>query len=348
VYSLSGADPRTNSTLYSSPFLVTHSAFLRAVAYNSSFTASVEMDPVQITILPTLTISNYGGGTVSIAPTNGPYFSNSFAQLTAQPAAGCNFLQWLGDASGTNPITTVTMNRDRFVHAVFGTTVVPTSVGGGSIILDPPLGIYPFGTAIRCTAQPHAGNYFAQWASAASGTNNPITVIVSSPTLSVAAVFSALVGSRYTLTVTENGQGQVLPNPRANIYTRGQSVLLSALPDAGQDFLEWSGAAIGSRTPLTLTMNSNTVITANFTKRPRVRVGTPLEGLDEDGFRLTLLGEFGASYTILSSTNLADWIAAGAVTNIYGTVQFTDSTATNLPHRFYRAASDSSTSHYAG
>ena len=52
---------------------------------------------------------------------------------------------------------------------------------------------------------------------------------------------------------------------------------------------------------------------------------------------LTLTGEFGTGYAILGSTNFLHWIPVGTVTNNYGTVQFADPSATNLPRRFYRA-----------
>lgn len=71
--------------------------------------------------------------------------------------------------------------------------------------------------------------------------------------------------------------------------------------------------------------------------RPTMRAVTPLEGLNEDGFRMAVLGEFGAAYNILSSTNLLDWSPVGVVTNTLGTVQFTDPGATNSPARFYRS-----------
>jgi hypothetical protein len=162
--------------------------------------------------------------------------------------------------------------------------------------------------------------------------------VVSNTGQSVAAIFSSLAGNKYTLTVIEDGRGHVVVNPPANLYNSGQSVTLTALPETGQDFVGWAGAATGAQNPLTTTMTSNKVITASFTKRPVLRVGTPLEGLVEDGFRLTLIGEFGTNYAILGSTNLADWTPIGAVTNTYGTVQLTDPTATNLSQRFYRAA----------
>ena len=259
------------------------------------------MDPVQVMILPafTLTLDTAGGGTVTINPPTGPYFSNSVAKLTAQPASGFTFLQWLGDASGTSPLTSVIMHQNRYIQAVFGTTLGTTVVGGGSVITDPLLPLYPFGTEVRFTAQPQAGNYFAQWGGAASGTNNPLSLVVSAASPNIAAIFPTLTGSDYTLTVIENGRGHVVPNPRAKFYSSGQSVTLAAMPDAGQDFLGWTGAASGTQNPLTAMMTSNKVITASFTKRPSLRVGTLLEGLVENGFRLTVIGEFGTNYAIL-------------------------------------------------
>jgi hypothetical protein len=340
LYSLDGSDPRSTPTLYTAPFTLSRSTVVRAVAYNSTFSASVEMDPVEVAILPTMTVNTVGGGTVSVTPSGGRYFSNSVAQISAQPDSGWTFLQWLGDASGTNPTTTVTMNRDKFAQAIFGTAVGTTVIGGGSLIADPSLPLYPFGTAIRFTAQPQAGNYFAQWGASASGTNNPMTFVVSNVGQSVASVFSILAGSKYTLTVIEAGRGHVVPSPRANIYSSGQSVTNTAIPDPGQEFLNWSGDATGTQNPLLVSMLQDKVITANFTKRSSLQVGTPLEGLVEDGFRLTLIGEFGTLYGILGSTNLYDWSPVGTVTNSYGTVQLTDSAATNHPHRFYRAIAE--------
>ena len=338
-YSLDGSDPRTRSTFYTGPFAVRKSGVLRAVAYNSTFTGSVEMDAVQITIFPTLTAIIAGGGTVKIDPPTGPYFSDSTAQITAEATPGFTFLQWLGDASGTSSTTTVTMSRDKCVEAVFGAAVGTIVVGGGSVLADPSLPLYPFGTTIRFTAQPQTGNSFTHWGAAASGTNNPLGFVVSAAATNVAAIFSPLGGGKYALTLIVNGRGHAATSPQANAYTSEQSVTLTATPEQGQAFIGWSGAASGTQNPLVVTMNQSKLITADFSERPRLRVGTPLEGLVENGFRLTLMGEFGTPYSILWSTNFLNWTAAGTVTNTYGTVQFTDPAVTNLPARFYRALS---------
>jgi hypothetical protein len=286
-------------------------------------------------IHPTLTATTLGGGTVAVDPPIPPYLSNSWALVTATPSPGWRFLFWLGDASGTNETINVKVTRDKYVQAVFGTTLTNAAL----ISVYPQSDFYPYGTLAKLTALPPAGTYFSAWSGDVSGTNNPLSLSVTNPNQSVSYQLGALSAGRYALTVVENGRGRVEISPRANDYNSGQTVTLTAVSDVAQDFIGWSGDASGTSNQVVATMDQSKVITATFTKRPSLRVGTPLEGLTEDGFRLTLFGEFGAPYTILGSTNLADWIAAGTVTNTYGIVQLTDPVATNLPFRFYRATS---------
>lgn len=125
--------------------------------------------------------------------------------------------------------------------------------------------------------------------------------------------------------------------PPGHRFPRNTNVVLHAVPDAGQDFLGWSGAAGGSQNPLVVTMTSNTVLTANFTKHPQLQGEGHPELLSQDGFRLTLTGEWGTPYRLDHSSNLTEWTPLTTVTSLLGTVQFTDGAGTNLPLRFYRA-----------
>jgi hypothetical protein len=336
-YSLDGSDPRLQPRPYTGPFEVRTSALLRAVAYNSNFVTTVALDALPITIIPSLTIHTSGGGAVSVSPPQGAYFSNSVAAIQAQAAPGCSFLQWLGDVGGISPQTTVTMTRNKYVEAVFGTSVGTATVGAGSIMPDPIVPIYPIGTTMRFTGKPEAGYYFARWGGL--GTNNPLLWVVSSTNPTITAVFLPLPSKQFSLTVIESGSGHVLIAPRAIHYASGQVVSLAAVPDRDQSFLGWEGDANGELNPLQVTMNTNRCLTAKFTKRPTLMVGTQLEGLVEEGFRLTLTGEFETRYEILGSCNLLDWASVGTLTNTYGTSQSTDPAATNLLFRFYRAVS---------
>ena len=116
---------------------VQKASVLRTIAYNADFTQSVAGDPVSIVILPTLTGLTDGGGRVAIAPPTGDYYSNSLAVVAATPAPGWTLLQWLGDATGTNPVVSLSMTRNKTVRAVFGTTLHTTVVGSGSIVSSP-------------------------------------------------------------------------------------------------------------------------------------------------------------------------------------------------------------------
>jgi hypothetical protein len=57
--------------------------------------------------------------------------------------------------------------------------------------------------------------------------------------------------------------------------------------------------------------------------------------------RFTVLGAVGETYRVLGNTNLSttNWITLANLTNQSGTVQFTDSSATNFIRRFYRTIS---------
>jgi hypothetical protein len=339
LYTLDGSEPSFASLLYTGQFTVQKPSVLRTTAYNADFTQSVPGDPVSIVILPTLTGSTDGGGSVAIDPPAGPYFSNSLAVVTATPATGWTFLQWLGDAAGTNPAVNLSMTRSKTALAVFGTTLSTTVVAGGNIVSSPVSPWHPYGSQVRLTAVPATGNYLAFWANAAAGqTDNPLTFTITNANPTVTAVFASLGGTQTNaLTVIPDGRGQVTLTPPGNRYRLNTNVVLQATPDAGQEFLGWTGAASGSENRLTVTMNSNKVITASFTKRPWLHGEGNPDLLSQDGFRLTLTGEFGAPYTILGSPNLLDWTVVGTVTNSYGTIQLTDPAGTNLPARFYRA-----------
>ena len=84
-------------------------------------------------------------------------------------------------------------------------------------------------------------------------------------------------------------------------------------------------------------MTSNMVLTANFTPRPQLQGEGDPELLSQDGFRVTLTGEWGTPYRIDRSTNLTEWTPLTTLTNWFGAVQFTDGAGTNLPSRFDRA-----------
>lgn len=343
LYTLDGSDPAVSGRFYTGPFQVKQSSLLRAVAYNADFTQFTHADPVEVVIVPTMTVSTAGGGSIAVDPPSGAYSSNGTATLTATPLPGWTFLQWLGDATGTNPVASVEMSKKRCVEAVFGTSLSTAIVGAGTVALSPSPPLYPYGSTVRLTGLPASGGYLALWGNSGSGTNNPLTFSVTNASPTVTAVFASLAGgSLRSLAVQPAGSGSVQRTPYANTYTNGARVTLTAVPEPGQQFLGWTGAASGMINPLVVTLDSSKVLGAVFTDGPRLVLPPCVE--DVSPFRGWLVGGVGSSFLVQSTTNLpataTNWLPLATVTNSFGTVQFEDSTATNSQRRFYRALSN--------
>jgi len=339
-YTLDGSTPTLGSSQYTGAFALTHSVVLRALGYSSDFLQSGELDPVTILILPTYSVSvtnGGGGGSVALSPSGGNYLSNSLVTLTANPAAGWRFLQWQGDAAGTNPVASVSVNRNQFILAIFGTSVNATTAGNGLVVLNPSTASFPYGTVVWCSAVPLAGSYFGFWGNAASGDVNPFRLVVTNPSPTVSCIFGSVGAGQAALTVVPLGNGQVTVSPRANIYNTGQNISVTATPDAGQSFLGWTGDASGTQNPLPVTMDQGKIIYATFSHNPRLSLIGTLDGLKTEGFRFTLVGDFGASYEIDGATNLPNWTPLGVVTNPFGRIQFLDAGSPTANRRFYRA-----------
>ena len=53
---------------------------------------------------------------------------------------------------------------------------------------------------------------------------------------------------------------------QGGIYNQGQTVSVRAIPNQGYEFTGWSGDVSGTSNPLSITIDSNTSITAQFAR----------------------------------------------------------------------------------
>ncbi|MBN2806744.1 MAG: DUF3494 domain-containing protein, partial [Prolixibacteraceae bacterium] len=158
----------------------------------------------------------------------------------------------------------VTMNSNKNITANF--TAIPPSTYtldvtaiNGSVTKNPNSSSYAAGASVQLTASPNTGYEFTSWSGDATGNNNPLTVIMNGDK-EITANFSIIT---YTLTViAENGV--VVKNPEQLEYNYGVNVELSATANSGYTFDSWSGDASGSTNPITVLMDDNKTITANF------------------------------------------------------------------------------------
>lgn len=205
-------------------------------------------------------------GTISTDPNLPIYPTGSQVTITADPNPGWEFIGWSGDASGTeNPLTN-TMFGDTEIVANFEPGEYTLSVAAnpasfGSVTVEPEQVTYHYGDQVLLTAIGSADHVLANWSGDASGSVNPLLVTITG-NMDITANFYCLL----TVTVFPDGGGSVIVLPDQASFPYGSSVTLTAVPNPGWTFIGWSGNASGTHNPITLTMNDNLEITANFSQ----------------------------------------------------------------------------------
>jgi len=81
---------------------------------------------IQTGIFYTLTININGNGNVN-PPTGNKYLEGTIVDVRATPDAGWKFTKWTGDLTGSTNPTTITMNSDKEITAVF-TSIVSVNI----------------------------------------------------------------------------------------------------------------------------------------------------------------------------------------------------------------------------
>jgi len=192
------------------------------------------------------------------------------------------YSSWSDGGAQTHPITAPSSSTT--YTATFSTqyeiTITSSPLGGGTVNPSPMgdqsgfacialvgvvcAGYYSSGTLVTLTTTPNTGYTFSGWSGDLSGTANPTSVTMNGPK-NVVANFTQ---DQYTLTVNiaPPGSGSVSKNPDKATYTYGEQVQLTAAANAGSTFSNWSGDISSSANPITLTMDGNRTVTANFTE----------------------------------------------------------------------------------
>ena len=339
-YTLDGTPPGPLSTPYTGPIVVDHEATLNAIGYSPDFTQSAVAPTVTLHVLPgfSLNLSTPGGGIVHPQITgNSGYPSNTTVRLVHTAMSGWSFLQWNGDVNTSNLLLGLIMRQNYTVQGIFGTTLNLPPNGSGTILADPATALYPYGSNVRLTAVPSAGNYFAVWSGVPPGTPNPFTFPVTNANPTIAALFLPLGTNQAALTAVPMGHGTVAVSPAAAVYPNGAKVTLTAQPAANERFLGWSGAATGTQNPLHLTLSGSTTVYANFTRTFQLTLQPSPSGGPGLTPWLWLNGDLGLNYRLDGSSNLVDWVPLNTWSNNpVGALEFLDPAATNLSPRYYR------------
>ncbi|MHC1769241.1 MAG: immunoglobulin domain-containing protein [Verrucomicrobiia bacterium] len=141
--------------------------------------------------------------------------------------------------------------------------------GGGDVLVDPPGGQLPSGTAVTLQAIPWVGWRFLGWEGDVHGTNSPLAL-----TMDRDLRLSARFGTE--LQTSTVGAGVLLVLPRLAFYPFGTKIRVAAYPQPGNFFALWGSHASGNANPLEARVtNALPMISAMFvpTDQDQVTLG---------------------------------------------------------------------------
>lgn len=246
----------------------TSSSFQFTIAGNRTFVANFTIIPaLQFAVI--LSSSPAAGGTNT---GSGSYTAGTSVTITASPNTGYSFVSFTenGSVISTSSSFTFPINSTRTIVAnflinTFTLTATANPAGGGTITKNPDQPKYDYGTQVLLTATPATGYTFTNWTENGTVASTSAAYQVSMTRDRV--LVANFTTKSYTLNVVINptGGGTVVKNPDRAAYDSGSTVQLTATPTSGFTFTSWNGDASGSANPLTVTMNANKNITANFT-----------------------------------------------------------------------------------
>ncbi|MBP2681038.1 MAG: putative Fibronectin type protein, partial [Candidatus Krumholzibacteriota bacterium] len=132
--------------------------------------------------------------------------------------------------------------------------------GGGAIVRFPDYAAYSDSAKVTLTAVPDDGWLFNNWSGAVTGSTNPATVVMDADK-SVTAFFKR---KQFKVTLMTSGNGTLTADPDTTKFLYGDTLILTAAPDAGYYFYGWYGDHTGNANPDTILVEGDMIITALF------------------------------------------------------------------------------------
>jgi uncharacterized repeat protein (TIGR02543 family) len=263
-----------------------------------------------------------------VDPASGTFEEDTELTITATPATDYEFTGWSGDISSTENPLIVTLTSDLSIVAEFAeianedVTLVVNIVGEGTV--EPNGGTYTSGTTVDLLATPATGYEFQGWSGDLSGTSTSESILLDEDK-TVTATFTLIDEPvEYTLSVSTSGSGSV--NPEGGIYEEGTVVSLTATPASGYVFESWSGDASGTSATISITMDSDKDVTANF-----VVEDPPIDCENPVSISIPFVQNGAGEYCWVTTTEMAyinSWNLDELTIN---GVDFTNTWAGNLP-----------------
>lgn len=185
---------------------------------------------------------------------NAGYTGSGFANTTNATGAGIDYQVVIGTSGTYNLTIGYASTSDRPANImVDGATVL-------SNVSFPSTGSWTTWSSISQSLSLTAGTHNIRLeATSSSGLGNIDYLQIAGSNVSAGSCTQA---TYYNLTVSTSGSGTV--SQSSGSFAAGTVLSLTATPSSGYLFTGWSGDASGTSNPLSLTMNANKNITANF------------------------------------------------------------------------------------
>ena len=172
----------------------------RCIQIPALLSRGVDVTPAN-TCTYTLTLQKIGGGQIAGATSGSQYAPGTEVHLTTTSPACQYFVEWQGDASGSNPSITISMTESKHVVAVFDTysyTLSLTKLGSGDVEvmgilgpLEPPYTTL-CGRTLELEATADTGWQFVEWQGAVTGSQTTRSLVLSQD-FAVTALFDRIV-----------------------------------------------------------------------------------------------------------------------------------------------------------
>jgi hypothetical protein len=275
------------------------------------------------TTIPQVILSSNpaAGGTTTGA---GTFAQGAVVTVNAIPNPGFAFTNWTsnGTVASTSASYQFTMagnstlvaNFKAVAPGDFAVNLSSSPVAGGTTNGS---GSYPSGSTVTVTASPNAGYAFVNWTA-----NGVIVSASSSYTFSLnanrtlVANFNLISSSQFAVILSSNPAAGGTTSG-AGTFNAGSSVTVSATPNTGYTFTNWTdnGAIASTSSSYTFPLNANRTLVANFGL---------VAGVGPGGINLGTAGDFsmltksGISTTGITSVEGNIGVSPAAATSITG------------------------------
>lgn len=259
----------------------------------------------------TLSVASVGMGSVTSSPAgiscgttcSAAFAAGSTVTLTAAPANGNTFTGWSGGGCSGTGTCTVIMTADTTVTANFtappNTHTLTVVIGGsepGQVLSYPPGSVfctatcnYTFtaGTTVSLSASLQGGTTFSGWGGACSGTGacsvtlnadmQVTATFIPTPITKTLGVSSGSGTGTGTGTISSSPAGISCASCSAQ-FPFGEVLTLTATPAAGSVFTGWSGGGCSGTGTCTVTLYTDTYVSAGFRSQNEVTLTVQMVG----------------------------------------------------------------------